>query len=163
MRERHALYPGTFDPVTFGHLDILERALALFDRVTVAVAEESKGGLLDVQERVALFLKAIGERPQVQVVAFAGLLVDEVRRRQVHAVVRGIRSAVDYHHEWSLAGMNRALHPNGETVYLLARPELAFISSSLVREVARHGGDVELFVPPVVAAALRRRTKIGGS
>jgi pantetheine-phosphate adenylyltransferase len=163
MRERHALYPGTFDPVTFGHLDILERALALFDRVTVAVAEGGKGGLLDVEERVALFLEAVGKRQQVEVVAFAGLLVDEVRRRRVDAVVRGIRSAADYHHEWSLAGMNRSLHPAGETVYLLARPELAFISSSLVREVARHGGDVELFVPQVVAAALRRRTKSGGS
>jgi pantetheine-phosphate adenylyltransferase len=161
MRERHALYPGTFDPVTHGHLDILERALALFDRVTVAVAEGGKANLLTVAERVTLFREAVGERPEVEVVAFAGLLVDEVRRRGVDVVVRGIRSAADYHQEWSLAGMNRSLYPAGETVYLMARPELAFISSSLVREVARHGGDVELFVPPVVAVVLRRQR--GGS
>ena len=163
MRERHALYPGTFDPVTLGHLDILERALGLFDRVTVAVAERGKAGLLDVQERVDLLRGAVGPRPEVAVVPFAGLLVDEVRRRGVDAVVRGIRSAADYQHEWSLAGMNRGLLPAGESVFLLARPELAFISSSLVREVARHGGDVAPFVPPNVARALAGRFPGGGA
>jgi pantetheine-phosphate adenylyltransferase len=157
MSERHVLYPGSFDPVTLGHMDILWRALALFDRVTVAVASRGKAEFLSVQERMAMLTEAIGDEPRCRVVAFGGLLVDEVRRQNVCAVVRGIRTWMDYEHEWSLAGVNRRLAPDSEYVYLLARPELAAISSSLVRDVARHGGPLEELVPPNVATAIRNR------
>jgi pantetheine-phosphate adenylyltransferase len=157
MSERHVLYPGSFDPVTLGHMDILQRALALFDRVTVAVASRGKADFLPVQDRVAMLTEAIGGDARCRVIAFQGLLVDEVRRQKVCAVVRGIRTWMDYEHEWSLAGVNRRLAPDSEYVYLLARPDLAAISSTLVRDVARHGGPIEELVPPNVAAAIRRR------
>ena len=156
MSERHVLYPGSFDPVTLGHLDILNRTLDLFDRVTVAVASRGKADFLPLEERVALLAEAIAGRPGCRVVAFSGLLVDEARRQKVCAVVRGIRTWTDYEHEWSLAGVNRRLAPDSEYVYLLARPELAAISSTLVRDVARHGGSVTELVPANVADAVRR-------
>ncbi len=157
MAERRALYPGTFDPVTLGHLDILERATALFDRVTVAVAEGSKTTLFSLPERVALLQQSVGHLDRCEVVSFSGLLVDELRRLRVCAVVRGIRGFHDYEHEWSMVGVNRVLLPGSEYVLLLARPELATISSSLVKDVARHRGDVTRFVPPPAAAALVQR------
>lgn len=152
----HVIYPGSFDPVTLGHLDILERACRLFDRVTVLVAGRGKAGLLPVDERVRLFAAAAAHLPGVQVDAFAGLLVDEVRARGAGAVVRGIRTAGDYEHEWGLAGVNSLLAAEVEFVYFLARPELAAVSSSLVRDVVRHGGALDKLVPPTVAAALTR-------
>ncbi len=154
MGDRHVLYPGSFDPVTLGHMDILERALDLFDRVTVAVAEQGKATFLPLDRRVALVQELVASEARCQVVSFAGLLVDEVSRQGVCAVVRGIRSWSDYEHEWSMAHVNRRLAPGVESVYLLARPELAAVSSSLVRDVARHGGPLENLVPPSVAAAL---------
>jgi pantetheine-phosphate adenylyltransferase len=159
MSERHVLYPGSFDPVTLGHMDILQRALALFDRVTVAVASQGKAEFLPVQDRVAMLTEAIGDDARCRVIAFQGLLVDEVRRQKACAVVRGIRTWMDYEHEWSLAGVNRRLAPDSEYVYLLARPDLAAISSTLVRDVARHGGPIEELVPPNVAAAIRRNSR----
>jgi len=157
MTERHALYPGTFDPVTLGHLDILDRATALFDRVTVAVAEGGKATLFSLQERVALLQQSASHLDRCEIVSFSGLLVDELRRRRIGVVVRGIRSFHDYEHEWSMVGVNRVLLPGSEYVFLLARPELATISSSLVKDVARHAGDVAGFVPPAAAAALVER------
>ncbi len=156
MTDRLALYPGTFDPFTLGHLDILRRARVLFPRVTVAVAAEGKPTLFGLEERLALVRAGTAGLPDCDVVPMHGLLVDEARRRGATAVVRGIRSLGDYQHEWSMALMNQALHPGCETVFLLARPELAMLSSSIVREVARHGGDVGPFVPAPVATALRR-------
>ncbi len=156
MGAAHALFPGTFDPVTCGHLDILERALALFDQVTVAVAAGSKADFLNQAERVSLFAAAAEKLPGCRVVPFSGLLVDELRRQGVKVVVRGIRSPSDYEHEWSMAGVNRSLLPGCEYVFLLARPEFAAISSSLVREVARYGGDISGLVPPAVATAINR-------
>ena len=117
------LYPGSFDPVTLGHLDILERARRLFDRVTVAVAVQGKAGLLGADERVALLRASVAHLDGVEVHPFSGLLVDEVRRRGADAVVRGIRTAGDYEHEWSLAGVNALLADGVEYVYFLARPE----------------------------------------
>ena len=157
MSPRVALYPGTFDPVTLGHLDVLQRALALFDRVTVLVAAESKAGLFSLEQRLQLLRAAVADLDRCDVEGFAGLLVDEVRRRRPVAVLRGIRSAMDYEHEWSLAGVNLALLPGCEFVFLLARPEMAPLSSTLVREVARHGGDLSRLVPPAVAELLDRR------
>jgi len=157
MAERHALYPGTFDPVTLGHQDILERALALFDRVTVAVAAGGKTPLFSLQERVDLCRRAWAHLDRHEVVSFDGLLVDELRGRRVCPVIRGIRSSADYEHESAMVGVNRLLLPGSEYVFLLARPELAAIRSSLVKEVARYGGDVLRMVPPVVAPVLEER------
>ena len=154
---RHVLYPGSFDPVTIGHIDVLERARRLFDRVTVVVATHGKADLLPVADRVRLFRASITHLDGVEVHPFSGLLVDEVRARSADAVIRGIRTAGDYEHEWSLAGVNALLAADVEYVYLLARPSIAAISSTLVRDVIRHGGPLDKLVPPPVAAALRPR------
>jgi len=139
---RHVLYPGTFDPVTLGHLDILERAGKVFDKVTVVVAESDEGCFFDITERVDVFRQAVAHLANVEVHSFSGLLVDEVRRRDAAAVVRGIRSSQDYEYEWSLAGVNALLSAEVEYIYFLARPEVAAISSTLVRDVIKHGGDL---------------------
>jgi len=154
MADRLALYPGSFDPPTLGHLDILQRAHRLFDRVTVLVAADGKAGLLPAARRVELWLACLDGLPGCTVEPFTGLLVGEVEARAACAVVRGVRSARDYEHEWSLHGVNRTLLGDFETVWLPARPELAAVSSSLVREVARLGGELGDLVPPAVAAAL---------
>jgi pantetheine-phosphate adenylyltransferase len=155
----HVIYPGSFDPVTVGHLDILERACGLFERVTVLVAADGKAGLLPLDQRVDLFAAAAGHLPRVTVEPFDGLLVDAVRARGAQAVVRGIRTAGDYEHEWGLAGVNALLAAEVEFVYFLARPSLAAVSSSLVRDVIRHGGNLDGLVPASVAAALADRRK----
>ena len=152
--ERHVLYPGSFDPVTLGHLDILRRALKLFDKVTVVIAESGKGGLLEVEERVRLFRDSVAEFSGVEVHSFGGLLVDEVKARGALGVVRGIRSAGDYEHEWSLAGVNALLAADVTYVYLMADPALAAVSSTLVRDVIRHGGPLDRLVPEPVVRAL---------
>lgn len=154
--KKHILYPGSFDPVTLGHVDILERAVGLFDRVTVVVAATGKADLLPLIQRVQLIQASIEHLPGVQVEAFSGLLVDEVHARGAQGVIRGIRCAGDYEHEWTLAGVNALLADDVEYIYLLARPTLAAISSSLVRDVARHGGDLTGLVPAPVAKALAR-------
>lgn len=154
---RHVLYPGSFDPVTLGHIDILTRANQLFDRVTVVIAESGKAGLLPVAERVVLFRQSIAHLPTVEVHPFSGLLVNEVQRLKADAVVRGIRTSGDYEHEWSLAGVNALLSADVEYIYFLARPEMAAVSSTLVRDVIRHGGDLSRLVPAPVAAALQNR------
>ncbi len=160
MDRRHALYPGTFDPPTLGHLDILSRALELFDRVTVAVAATGKEGFLPLDRRLELLAGMLPDPARCRVVPLDGLMVAEMRRQGTGVVVRGIRDGGDYQHERRLAAMNRTLLPEAEAVFLMARPEVAGISSSLVREVARHGGDVSGFVTPAVAAAVSglRRT-----
>jgi len=155
--ERHVLYPGSFDPVTLGHIDIIQRALKLFDRVTVAVAHSGKADLLDIDERVALFRESVKGIGNVEVFPFKGLLVDEVAKRGADAVIRGIRSQGDYEHEWSLAGVNALLAADIEYIYLLARPAMAAVSSTLVRDVIRHGGALDKLVPSPVAKALADR------
>jgi pantetheine-phosphate adenylyltransferase len=154
MSERLVLYPGSFDPFTLGHLDIVTRVARLFDRVVIAVAADGKAAWLPLTERLALVRAAVAELAACEVVPFEGLLVAEVRRRGAVAVVRGIRSAGDYEHEWSLANVNGRLDPACETVCLLSRPEYAAISSSLVREVARHGGALDALVPAPIARLL---------
>ncbi len=153
---RHVLYPGSFDPVTLGHLDILERANALFDKITVVVAETGKAGLLSVDQRVRLFRESTTHLPGVEVHSFGGLLVDEVKARGAMGVIRGIRTAGDYEHEWTLAGVNALLASEVEYIYFLARPGLAAVSSTLVRDVVRHHGPLEKLVPPPVVRALRQ-------
>ncbi len=155
--ERHVLYPGSFDPVTLGHIDIITRALKLFDKVTVAVAHAGKADLLDIDERVDLFRKSVKGLGNVEVHPFRGLLVDEVARCGADAVIRGIRTQGDYEHEWSLAGVNALLADDIEYIYLLARPVMAAVSSTLVRDVVRHGGPLEKLVPAPVVKALTDR------
>ncbi|PID78825.1 pantetheine-phosphate adenylyltransferase [bacterium DOLZORAL124_64_63] len=149
--EKHVLYPGSFDPVTLGHLDILERGAAIFDRITVVVAEYGKADLLDVDTRVRLFRESVTHLPNVRVEPFSGLLVDEVRQRGAMAVLRGIRNNTDYEHESALAGVNALLDAEVEYLYLLARPGMVSVSSTLVRDVIKHQGPLERLVPaPVI-------------
>lgn len=157
MAERLALYPGSFDPITHGHVDILRRATRLFDRIAVLVAAEGKARFWPAERRAQLWreiIRAEDALASCEVEVYAGLLVDAVAGHQAVAVIRGLRSARDFEQEWSLHGVNRKLRPDFETVWLPAREDLAVISSSLVREAARFGGDLTALVPEPVAAAL---------
>jgi len=155
---RTALYPGSFDPPTRGHEDLVHRSLALADRVIVAVATNSaKQPLFEIEERLELLRTALGSDPRVTVETFDGLLVDFARKVGATMAVRGLRAVSDFEYEFQMALMNRQLHPGLETVFLVPALDLTYLSSSLVREVARHGGDVSALVHPAVAAALKRR------
>jgi pantetheine-phosphate adenylyltransferase len=155
---RIALYPGSFDPPTRGHEDLIRRSLALADRVIVAVAANSaKQPLFTVEERLEMLRAAIGTEPRVSVETFEGLLADFAKRSGAAVVVRGLRAVSDFEYEFQMALMNRQLHPSLETVFLVPAVDLTYLSSSLVREVARYGGDVSALVHPVVAEALGRR------
>lgn len=157
---RHALFPGTFDPVTLGHLDLVRRASAAFDHVTVAVASHpTKRGLLGAKERLALLEEVLAELENVSVARLEGLVVDGCRAHGAHFILRGIRNAADVDYELQMARSNRALAPEIETVLFASSPEHAHISSTLVRQIAEMGGDLSSFVPPAVARALRRRPK----
>ncbi|MBX7211064.1 MAG: pantetheine-phosphate adenylyltransferase [Verrucomicrobiaceae bacterium] len=152
---RKAIYPGSFDPITNGHLDVLQRTVGIFDEVVVGVARDnSKASLFSLDERTELIREATKKIRHVQVKPFEGLLVDFARKEKAVALVRGLRAVSDFEFEFQLALMNRKLEPNLETVFLMPREELTYISSRLVKEIARLGGDVSLFVPPNVARAL---------
>ena len=158
VQERHAVFPGTFDPVTFGHLDLIQRASGLFDRLTVIVAaHHDKRHVLSVEERVALLDEATREIQHVEIVAMDGLLVEGVHSLGATAIVRGIRSAADFEYERQLALTNRAMASDIETVLLLSSSEHAHVSSTLVRQIARLGGDLSPFVPSPVIEALAGR------
>jgi pantetheine-phosphate adenylyltransferase len=155
---RSVVYPGSFDPITNGHSDLIARASRLFDRVIVAVARDSaKEPTFATEERVALALSVCNGMPNVEVVAFAGLLVDFARSAEVHVIMRGLRAVSDFEYEFQLAGMNRRMAPDIETLFLTPAEQYAYISSSLVKQIARLGGDVSGFVPPAVNAALQKR------
>jgi pantetheine-phosphate adenylyltransferase len=155
---RTAIYPGSFDPVTNGHLDVVQRATKLFDCVVVAVAQsDSKHPLFTLDERVALVRAAVGDLPGVEVDAFEGLLVDYAARRSAQAVVRGLRAVSDFEFEFQLALMNRKLNEGVETIFMMPRDTYTFLSSRIVKEIARLGGDVSAFVPVQVQTALRRK------
>jgi pantetheine-phosphate adenylyltransferase len=155
---RIAIYPGSFDPPTRGHEDLIRRSLALADRVIVAVAVNPlKQPLFTVAERLAMLQAAIGDEPRVSYQSFDGLLVEFARQVGATIVVRGLRAVSDFEYEFQMALMNRQLHPSLETVFLVPALELTYLSSSLVREVARFGGDVSALVQPGVAEALARR------
>jgi pantetheine-phosphate adenylyltransferase len=155
---RIAIYPGSFDPPTRGHEDLIRRSLALADRVIVAVAVNPlKQPLFTVAERLAMLQAAIGDEPRVNYQSFDGLLVEFARQVGATIVVRGLRAVSDFEYEFQMALMNRQLHPSLETVFLVPALELTYLSSSLVREVARFGGDVSALVQPGVAEALARR------
>ncbi|MBL9177096.1 MAG: pantetheine-phosphate adenylyltransferase [Verrucomicrobiaceae bacterium] len=155
---RRAIYPGSFDPLTNGHLDVLQRAAGIFDTLIIAVARDnSKQSLFSVEERVALIRDATAEISGIEVVPFEGLLVNFAREHRACALVRGLRAVSDFEFEFQLALMNRKLEPNLETLFLMPREEYTYISSRLVKEICRLGGHIEQFVPPNVAAALRTK------
>ena len=155
-----AVYPGSFDPVTLGHIDILERAALLFDRVIIAVLENpGKSPLFTVEERVDLIRRSIDAMPKVEVDTFSGLTVDYARRVGATALVRGLRAVSDFENEFQMALMNRRLHPDVHTVFLMTSFSNVFVSSSLIKEVCRFGGDIDAFVPAVVATAMRKRLR----
>jgi pantetheine-phosphate adenylyltransferase len=153
-----AVYPGSFDPLTNGHVDIIERGTRLFDKIIVAILVNiDKSPLFTTQERVDIVRDVFKGRPNVEVDTFDGLLVDYVATRRADVIVRGLRALSDFETEFQMALMNRRLHPSLETVFLVPAVDLTYLSSSLVREVARFGGDVSGLVHPTVAAALTGR------
>src|SRR6202142_2396451 len=157
-----AVYPGTFDPITNGHVDILRRSLKIFDRVVVALAENvRKMPLFSLEERRAMISDALERDPRLEVDAFQGLLAEYCRRRGASVMIRGLRALADFEYEFQLAHMNRRLAPDVETLFLMTGEESFYVSSSLVKEVALMGGDVSRMVPPSVAAALTQKRKQG--
>jgi len=157
-KKRIAVYPGTFDPITLGHEDLVRRAAHLFDELIVAVAgSTSKSTLFSLQERVQLAEAVFSGYGNVKVVGFDGLLMQFVQDQQAQIVIRGLRAASDFEYEFQLAGMNRKLFPKLETMFLTPSEEYMFVSSSLVREVARLGGDVNQFVSPTVESAIKMK------
>lgn len=157
---RIAIYPGSFDPLTNGHLDVVQRAAKLFDRVIVAVAKnESKHALFTLAERVAMVKKAVADLPNVEADSFDCLLVEYVVARKAKAIVRGLRAVSDFEFEFQLALMNRKLEENVETIFMMPKDTYTFLSSRIVKEIARLGGDVSQFVPPNVQIALQKKLK----
>lgn len=155
---RSVVYPGTFDPITNGHMDLIQRASSLFERVLVAVAADTgKDPTFDTERRVELAKQVLRNIPKVEVRRFSGLLVDFAREQGTPVIMRGLRAVSDFEYEIQLAGLNRRMAPDIETLFLTPAEQYAYISSSLVREIARLGGDVSTFVAPAVQAALRER------
>lgn len=149
---RTIVYPGTFDPFTRGHEDLVRRAARIFDRVVVAVAVNAgKNPFFTLDERIELARLALAEAPEVEVVGFSGLLVDFVQTHQTCLVLRGLRAVSDFEYEFQLAGMNRRMKPDLETVFMTPADQYMFLSASMVREIARLGGDVRPFVAPLIA------------
>ena len=158
---RTAIYPGSFDPMTNGHLDVVQRAAKLFDRVIVAVAKnEGKHPLFPVAERMQLVKEAVSELPNVEADSFDGLLVEYVAAKKARAIVRGLRAVSDFEFEFQLALMNRKLDENIETIFMMPKDTYTFLSSRIVKEIARLGGDVSQFVPPNVQIALKKKLKV---
>src|SRR5208337_2943294 len=155
---RAAIYPGSFDPITNGHLDVVKRATKLFDRVIVAVAQsESKNPLFTLEERVDLVTRSIAGLPGVEADSFDGLLVEYVEKRRAHAVLRGLRAVSDFEFEFQLALMNRSLNERVETIFMMPKDTYTFLSSRIVKEIARLGGEVGAFVPRHVRKALAEK------
>ncbi len=157
---RHCIYPGTFDPITYGHLDVLRRAARLFDRVTVAVAvNPGKGPVFSVDERMAMIRPNLSDLPNVGVTSFGGLLMEFAREQKADAIIRGLRALSDFEFEFNMALMNRHLEPAIETLFVMPNEQFSYCSSTLVKQVARYGGDVAHFVPANVADALQHAFK----
>jgi len=153
---RRAIYPGSFDPITNGHVDVVERARKLFDEVIVAVAQnDEKQPLFPLPERLDLLQQTVGKMENVRIAQFHGLLVDFAAAQEASAVIRGLRAVSDFEFEFQMALMNRKLESSVETIFLMPKEEYTYLSSRLVKEIARLGGDVSKFVPDVVAKALR--------
>jgi pantetheine-phosphate adenylyltransferase len=154
---RHCIYPGTFDPITYGHLDVLSRAARIFDRVTVAIAESAgKDPLFTPRERLAMALPNVARFPNVRVTTFTGLLVNFATEQKAVAIIRGLRALSDFEFEFNMALMNRHLQPKIEAIFVMPNEQFSYTSSSLVKQVAKYGGRVDKFVPPNVAKALKK-------
>ncbi|WP_237485577.1 pantetheine-phosphate adenylyltransferase [Vibrio hippocampi] len=159
MNTQKVIYPGTFDPVTNGHIDIIHRAANMFDEVVVAVAASpSKKTMFSLEERVDLISEACHSLENVSAMGFSGLLVDFAQQQQANILVRGLRTTVDFEYEFGLTSMYRRLLPNLESIFLTPSEEYAFLSSTIVREVAIHGGDITRFVPECVQNAIKQKT-----
>ena len=158
MKKNSVIYPGTFDPVTNGHIDLAERAARLFDRVVFAIAHSpKKTPFFTLEERVSLSEEALSHLSNVSVMGFSGLLIDFARDQNTECVLRGLRAVADFEYEFQLANMNRAMYKEFESVFLTPSEHLSYISSSLVREIAELGGEVSQFVPANVATALKNK------
>ncbi len=154
---RHCIYPGTFDPITYGHMDVLQRAAKLFDRVTVAVARNAgKNPLFSAEERLAMVQSSISRFPNVSATTFNGLLVEFAMEQHADAIIRGLRALSDFEFEFNMALMNRHLQPKIETIFVMPNEQFSYTSSTLVKQVAQYGGDIKHFVPPNVGEALKR-------
>ena len=162
--KRKAVYPGTLDPITLGHEDLVRRASRLFDELTVAIADSrTKQPFFTLDERVAMAKKVLADCKNVKVVGFSGLLMTFVQQHDARIVVRGLRAVSDFEHEFQLAGMNRDLYPDVETMFLTPGERFMFVSATIVREISIFGGDVSKFVSPYVAKQLRSKIKqLGG-
>lgn len=158
MKKRLAVYPGSFDPVTYGHLDIIQRGLEVFDELIIAVAANSeKSGLFSFTERMEMIREVVGDDPRVKIETFKGLLVDYVVSRGARVIIRGLRAVSDFEYEFQLAQTNRAIHPEVETVFMMTSVPYVYLSSSVVKTVAGLGGPVDSFVPPAIKAALEKK------
>lgn len=156
--EKRAIYPGTFDPMTNGHLDLVTRAANMFDHVILAIAASpSKKPMFSLEERVALATQVTAHLPNVEVLGFSELMAHFAQHQNANILVRGLRAVSDFEYEMQLANMNRHLMPTLESVFLMPSKEWSFISSSLVKEVAHHGGDIAPFVPEIIAQALSEK------
>jgi pantetheine-phosphate adenylyltransferase len=154
----HAVYAGTFDPMTYGHLDVAARAAQVFDHLTLAVAEDPRKTLLfSAAERIELARSSAANLKNVEVVPFSGLLVNWARAHGIHTLIRGLRAFSDFEYEFQMALTNRKLAPDIETMFLMPNEDYSYVSSSMVREIAALGGDVQKFVPGPVAAALKKK------
>ena len=155
---KKALYPGTFDPITLGHIDIISRAVHLFDEVTIAIAtSETKTPLFPVEERIRQIELIFKGNEQVRTIGFTGLVVDLAKQEGVNVLIRGLRAVSDFEYEFQLANMNRAMSPDLESVFLTPKAKFSFLSSTLVREIASMHGQLSAFVDPIVEKALRKR------
>ena len=153
---RHCIYPGTFDPITYGHLDVLARAAKLFERVTLAIAlDTTKASLFPADERVEMIRPNVAKLTNVDITTFSGLLVDFAMEQKAIAIIRGLRALSDFEFEFNMALMNRHLQPKIETIFVMPNESFSYTSSSLVKQIAKLGGDVRQFVPPNVAAAMK--------
>ncbi|MCP5147388.1 MAG: pantetheine-phosphate adenylyltransferase [Pseudomonadales bacterium] len=158
MRTQTVIYPGTFDPITNGHVDLVERASRLFDKVVLGIAHsEKKTPLFSLEQRVTLCKASLSHLDNVEVVGFSNLLIDFAREQGARCVLRGLRAVADFEYEFQLANMNRAMYPDFESIFLTPSEHLSYISSSLVREIAALDGDISPFVPEPVNAAVRER------
>jgi len=155
-----AVYPGTFDPITRGHEDLVLRAASLFDHVVLAVADSpSKRPFFALEERVQMAKDVLAGHPNIEVVGFSGLLMDFLRSQGARIILRGLRAVSDFEYEFQMAGMNRKLYPDVETIFLTPGEQYMFISATMVREIAALGGDVSHFVNPVILSRLRRKQR----
>ena len=155
---QRAVYPGTFDPMTMGHVDLVKRASKLFDSVIIAIASsDSKKPMFTLEERIEIGNKIFADDPKVEVVGFSGLLVNFAKENGANILIRGLRVVADFEYEFQLANMNRAMSPDIESVFLTPKEEYSYISSSLVKEIATMGGDVDRFVDPVTLEALNQK------